>query len=196
MVNSSRLQYISYSQVLFDFANKNNKVKYYFKLCSKILMELIKDDCYLFNFLKNNSVDKQNRKNIINDIFKNKVDEYFLYFLYTIIDFNRGDLLIKIMKQFLKQCDELFNIRYVRVYSPYELNELQLHKLSLALKKFYQSEVQLDNIVDASLIGGIKVVSDSDSIDNTFKTKLNNIKQDSEKMLSTVNMEGEIKDAK
>lgn len=193
MESSSKLQYVSYSEVLFDYAVKADKVKFYFELCSKLLDVLKRDNDTLFMFLKNNSIDKNERKEVIDLIFKENADEFFVYFLYTVIDFNRGSILIKIIKHFLKLCDEHYNIRYIRVFSPYSLNKQQLNKLSVALARYYNSKVHLDNIVDASLIGGIKVVSDSDSIDDTFKAKLSALKQDSQELLSRITIEGEHK---
>ena len=79
-----------------------------------------------------------------------------------------------------------FGINYVKIYSPYQLNDKQIDKLTEALKKHYQKEIRITNIVDKALIGGIKIVSDVDSINTSFIDKLNHIKYSSIRSLSRI----------
>ena len=54
------------------------------------------------------------------------------------------------------------------------------------MKKHYQKEIRITNIVDKTLIGGIKIVSDVDSINTSFIDKLNHIKYSSIRSLSRI----------
>ena len=91
-----------------------------------------------------------------------------------------------ILKNFISLCDKEFGINYVKIYSPYQLNDKQIDKLTEALKKHYQKEIRITNIVDKTLIGGIKIVSDVDSINTSFIDKLNHIKYSSIRSLSRI----------
>ena len=186
MENNTLLVYTSYPKVLFDHAKKHNLIKEYFLNAQKVLNILLEDDGKLNNFLKDLTIEKADRKKIIEEIFKDHIQNFFLWFLYTIVDFNRCYYLEGILKNFISLCDKEFGINYVKIYSPYQLNDKQIDKLTEALKKHYQKEIRITNIVDKTLIGGIKIVSDVDSINTSLIDKLNHIKYSSIRSLSRI----------
>ncbi len=62
------------------------------------------------------------------------------------------------------------------VTSALPLSEGQLRALQTALKAALHKEVQLDQKVDATLLGGLVVKVGSRMIDSSLRTKLNSIK--------------------
>lgn len=57
-----------------------------------------------------------------------------------------------------------------------ELSDAQINALKAALKAAVGRDVQIESTVDASLLGGLVVKVGSRMIDNSLRTKLNNLK--------------------
>ncbi len=167
----------SYSSLLFEIGTKEKKIKTYYKQACFLVDVLTKTE--LADFLSNLSIDKQQRKKVFKSMFQKKLETKFIYFVWTIIDFNRGDYLEKILRSFLSIYDDYFSINFVKVYSAFALNPKHLNDIKKALTQKYKKQIVLENIVDPSVIGGIKIESKYMSIDNTFKKKLEIIKQKS-----------------
>lgn len=67
-------------------------------------------------------------------------------------------------------------MNYAKIYSSYPLNDKQ-KKLIEAIKRYYKMDVKIVNIVDKNLIGGIKAVTDINSVNTFYIDKLNHIKK-------------------
>ena len=189
----SKLVNSSYPRVLFEYATKANRVKEIHDQAQEVLAALIRDDKMLYEMLRNYNVSKQMRKDIIDDVFKEHIDEYFLLLLKTIVDFNRCSNLITIVKGALGLCNKKLNSRYVKIYSAFELTDVQKTKLAEALKKHYHADsIDINNIVVDGIIGGLKIVSEEGSINTSYISKLNNIKEESIKSLSRYQIKEEV----
>lgn len=177
MADNSMIIYSSYSLVLFEYAKSENAIKQYFEQAKWLLNVLTAQKHYFHIFLSDYNVSKNRRKQIINLVVDKKINKKFKYFLYTVIDFNRTKLLIKIIQKFLDLCGKDLHILNVRVYSPFELNDNLDNKLKKSLEKYFQTKVSIEYHIDPNLIGGIKIETDYGSIDNTYKGKLKNLRE-------------------
>jgi F-type H+-transporting ATPase subunit delta len=71
----------------------------------------------------------------------------------------------------------------VQVTSAYELSTVEINELEVALKDGLNfSKVTINNVVDKTLIGGIKLKTNAISIDDSIKSKLNRMRQSSFKL--------------
>ena len=181
----SKLVNSSYPRVLYEYANKENRVKEIHDQAQDVLNALNRDDKMLYEMLRNYNISKEMRKDIIDDVFKDHIDEYFILLLKTIVDFNRCSSLITIVKGVLRLCNKKINSRYIKIYSAFELTEAQKNKLAEALKKHYHADsIDINNVVVPGISGGLKIVSEEDSINTSYISKLISIKDESIKALS------------
>ena len=172
MENKQLLLSSSYANVIFEYALKNKKEHLFFKQMEYLLNMLKTNNYLLLNFLCNNNITKDNKKTIINELFNKKLDQYLIYTLYAIIDFNRNRFIPIIIRKYFIIYDHYFNIIFIRVYSSQKLSDKNMLKLKQALSKHYHSKVTLLNVVDENLIGGIRIETKNTSIDNSYITKL------------------------
>ena len=184
MANNLLVVYSSYSSVLFEYAKKEKAVEKYFQQAQWLLDTLTANNSYLVDFLTNVNIDKSKRKGIIELTVSDKITKNFKYLLFTIIDFDRARFLVKMLKKFLKLCDDYLKITYVKVYSPFLLEAKQQERLQKTLEKYYGTKILIQNYVDPKLIGGIKIETDFGSIDDTYANKLKTLKEISLKTLS------------
>ena len=92
-----------------------------------------------------------------------------------------GNLQISLINFVLEQFTELFNKHsnsvVVKVESASPLTEVQLENLKEKLKNELQLEkVELNNLVDKSLLGGLKLTYNNKVVDASVRAKLNAIK--------------------
>lgn len=172
----------NYASVLFTLGKNKKKLREYYEWSNELLVILEKNQGFC-QLLANSSIEKSERKDIIKEIFEHDLDETFIYFLWTVVDFNRIRELSSIIKLFLKLCQQYYDIHYVQVTSAYALSKAELESLENALKKgMGLSQVTINNVVDPTVIGGIKLKTNAVSIDDTIRDKLNKMRESSFKL--------------
>ena len=184
MTNNLLVVYSSYSLVLFEYAKKEKAVEKYFRQAQWLLDTLTANDSYLVEFFNNFSIDKSKRKEVIELLVSKKITKNFMYLLFTMIDFDRARYLVKMLKKFLRLCNNYLKITCVKVFSPFMLETKQQERLQKAFEKYYGTKILIQNFVDQKLIGGIKIETDFGSIDDTYANKLKELKEISLKTLS------------
>lgn len=83
-----------------------------------------------------------------------------------------------VMKQFVELAKEELHIQTVKIVSAVQLRDDQLMDLELRLIKLTKKRVHIENIVDESLIGGIRFVIGNMVVDNSIKTQLASLKEE------------------
>jgi F-type H+-transporting ATPase subunit delta len=87
------------------------------------------------------------------------------------------------VKLFLKLCQNHYDIHFVQVTSAYALSKTEIVNLEKALKEgMGLTKVAIHNVVDPTLIGGIKLKTNAVSIDDTIRNKLNKMRETSFKL--------------
>ena len=97
-------------------------------------------------------------------------------FLKVIVNNKRTNYLIKIFDEFIKTCNENLNVKEGIVYSITKLDKKQVEKIEKALKVRLNCEVELVNLIDERLLGGVKVVIEDKIFDGSIKNKLEKLK--------------------
>jgi F-type H+-transporting ATPase subunit delta len=98
-------------------------------------------------------------------------------FLKLLIDKDRTYYLKEILKLFITRCNEELNIETAVVSSARKLSQEDMAKIREALKKKTGKEILLKNVVDESLIAGIKVTCGSMVTDVTTAYRINEMKE-------------------
>ena len=142
----------------------------------KVLTNAILESNELVKVLKHPSISKSDKKEIFKELLKEKVENYFLYFIYVLVDNDRILELENIYETFKMLHDESKNQVTAYVTTKYELTESTKHDLISFLENKYNKKINLTEKVDNTLIGGIKVVVENEVIDYTFDHQLENIK--------------------
>lgn len=108
---------------------------------------------------------------------KLKLNNSFLSFLKVLVEENRFAIIRGIFLKYkdLYAIDK--GIIRINVFSTEDLPKKEINKLKLAMKKKLKKEIEIKNIVDNSLIGGLKIVIEDDIIDASLKGSLDNIRE-------------------
>lgn len=164
-----------YSIALYELAEEEKKFAEY-RNEVKSLIEIWEDNSQLKDFLSNQLVSKEDKKSFLEDVFKNKVNEYILNFMKIVVDKGRAAYLEEILKDFDALGNEKLNIRQGTLYTPMSLSKEEVKQIEQSISKKMNEEVHLKVVKDPSLIAGIKVVVNDKIFDNSVSYKLTELK--------------------
>lgn len=142
----------------------------------EVLKSCISNSNELVKVLMHPSISKEEKKELFKNLLSGKVEEYFLYFIYVLVDNERILELENIYDTFKMLVDEKKNILNCEVVSKYPLDKNIKEDLIKYLSQKYQKEIKLKETTNDELIGGIKVIVQNEVIDYTIDSTLTNLK--------------------
>lgn len=165
-----------YSTALFALAIENGKANEYRDALNAIMTVISENPDYI-DLLASPSIPKQTRLLEIDNAFADFAPQDIVSFIKVLCIRGRIKELFDCVKSFNQLVDEHNKISIAKVTSPIELSELQKAKLVQKLEKSTGNRVQLDCIVDESIIGGLMIEIDGRVIDGSVRYRLNNLKE-------------------
>ena len=165
-----------YAKALYELAAEK-------KIISKIVKDfealktLLKSNDLLNNMIKSPAVSKSNKQSSIIKILKKaKADSLTIKFCGTLANNGRLILINEIIDVFLSEISRINGEVQAEVTSSFELDKAQQNKVVSAISDATKGKkIVLSTKVDETLIGGLVVKIGSKMIDNSIKTKLNNL---------------------
>nr|YP_010337884.1 ATP synthase CF1 delta subunit [Timspurckia oligopyrenoides]UNJ17469.1 ATP synthase CF1 delta subunit [Timspurckia oligopyrenoides] len=164
-----------YSEALIDLALSSSNLDAIIKDIDTVLA-LISDSKELEQTLASPLISNDNKKNILTNIFTDKISETSLRFLLLIVDRKRTVLLKEICQQFLELSYVKSGVLIAEVITSVEFTEKQYDLLVQKVQDITQSKkVKLEVSIDPELIGGFTIQLGSKLIDSSLKGKLKQI---------------------
>ena len=106
------------------------------------------------------------------------VDKEIISFIMVIMDNNRTNELLDIFTCFNSYCNEHRGVSEGLVYSTYKLDQKVINQIEEKMAKIENNKVELRNIIDPSLIGGVKIVIHDHIYDGSIKHHVEMMKSD------------------
>lgn len=125
--------------------------------------------------MENSSISTSSKIEIINEIFKGKINEKVLNFLKILIEKNRFSELGAIINSYDDIIRQKSNKKYVEIVSPIELNFETRTNVLFKLEKKLNCEIIPQWTVDKSIIAGLMFKFDDYVIDTSIRTKLESL---------------------
>lgn len=133
-------------------------------------------DQQLLQFVANPKVEPQQVFDLISGALGSELPERGANFLRTLIANKRLAAVSEIARQFRILVGQANDVTEAIVYTPFELPEAELSELQPTLEKRLGRKLQLRQVRDASLIGGIKVVAGDEVLDSSIRARLEQMK--------------------
>lgn len=130
-------------------------------------------DDEIYKFLNHPKISKKNKKEVIDKSITNNLLKHFIF---VMIDNFRIELLKESLIEFKKIVNRQNNLMKVWVYSRKELNTEQKNELKLNLKKKHNRKIELKNIVDSTIVGGLRIEYEGMILDDTINNYLQTLK--------------------
>ncbi|TVQ68258.1 MAG: ATP synthase F1 subunit delta [Balneolaceae bacterium] len=165
-----------YAKAMLDSASETGQQETRFK-DFQLIGNTLNSSPDLGLFLKSPVIRQAQKKAVLRDIFKGKVDSATMQFLSLLSDKKREALLNGIATSYMKQYKDFLGIIEIRVVSSDPLSSDQIKQLEKELIKLTDSKVELSTEIDESLIGGILIQIEDTVIDGSVKQKLSRLKE-------------------
>ena len=165
----------SYAIALYDVAKAEDNLDEV-RGDLRFLCELFKRDPEFLKLLSSPMVLKAEKDKLLSESLKGKVQVPSYAFLQVLIKRKALNHLPKIKDQFEHHYNREHGILEGRIYTPFELEEKTLAKVTSIFSKKYNKEVVFRVILDPKVIAGMKIYVDDTLYDYSVDTKLNQVR--------------------
>ena len=165
-----------YGLALYSLALETNKVTKYQEEVKEI-MRAFKENADFIMVLSSSFLTVEERKKMLETALKG-VSEPIVSFIDIVIDNHRANQLIDILYSFNSYCNNYRGVIEGYLYSSVRLDESSIHAIEEKIAKKENNKVELKNIIDPTLIGGVKVVIHDHIYDGSVKHHLEMMKKD------------------
>lgn len=159
-----------YAEALFNLAVETKQVDSLLSDYKTIDTVVDKD---IQKFLNHPKISKKDKKEIIQNSIENGL---LMRFMFVLIDNSRIELLHECLSEFKKINNKKNKVMNVEVFSSKKLTKEQIDQLVENLSKKHNKKVNLENIVDLNIVGGLRVEYDGMILDETINNYLDNLK--------------------
>lgn len=166
-----------YAKSVFDLVIELNKTEKIYKDMHLIGL-VCSENRNLVNLLNNPIIKQDVKLSILTKIFKKHIDPITLNLLGLICRKNRTNVLPDISKQFVSMYNEYKGIVRANVTSAVSLSAQIKNDFESIIAKETGKKVALDMKVDETLLGGYVLRVGDRQIDDSLKTKLNNLRRE------------------
>jgi F-type H+-transporting ATPase subunit delta len=166
-----------YALALFELAQKNGQTGPVLEDLHE-LKKVFQDNKELGQLLESPKLPVAKKKELLADLFKD-ANPLVLNTLSVLIDRKRMDEVIHLVDEFNAYANGAAGIAEAKVYSTRPLTADESQSISNAFaQKVGKQSLRIDNIIDPSLIGGIRLQIGNNIYDSSVSAKLQRLKRD------------------
>ena len=164
-----------YAIALLEIAIEQNKTEDFRKEV-KILKNIFQNSPEFCEILCDVNIDLAKKYSMIDKILAS-VNSDILSFVKVIIKNNRAHYLYKIFKETLYRFDDYLEIQEGKLILSKEMSEEEKEKIIKSIEKNEGVRLELEEVIDPSILGGFIVTLKDNVYDASLKTKLQNLKE-------------------
>ena len=164
-----------YAIALLEIAIEQNKTEEFRKEV-KILKNIFQNSPEFCEILCDVNIDLAKKYSMIDKILAS-VNSEILSFVKVIITNNRAHYLYKIFKETLYRFDDYLEIQEGKLILSKEMSEEEKEKIIKSIEKNEGVRLELEEVIDPSILGGFIVTLKDNVYDASLKTKLQNLKE-------------------
>ena len=143
----------------------------------KVIQSVLNDNQDFLSMLAHPKVSKEQKKDMFKKVFKD-VSEPVMNTLLLLCDRKREDIINEMVKDYITLANEARGVAEATVYSTRELSEEEEKSLSdLFAKRIGKEKLRINNVIDKSLLGGVKLRIGNTIYDGSVKGKLERIER-------------------
>ena len=161
----------TYGQALFEAAQEGNKTELIAEE-GKAMVEIFHNEKTFLEFVATPVYAAHEKKEAVGKVFEGKVSPELINLLYVLIDKGRAKHFERIIKRYLELLDESHGFSRGTIYSVAPLTDAQLASFEEQTGKLLKKQVKLENLLDASMLGGVKVFIEGKMIDASIQSRL------------------------
>lgn len=166
-----------YANALFEAGVDENKLDLFLEQL-EIVSNSYKNSEDLGMFLNHPTITIEEKKSVIENIFKGNIDEDIMKLVFLLIENGRVNEVTLVFGNFKKLVEEHKGIKIVYATTAIKMTDEEISDLEEKLSAKYNLKVILENSIDESVIGGVYLKIDDEVIDGTIKGNLEKIQKE------------------
>ena len=165
-----------YGLALYSLAVDENKVTAWQEEVRE-LSRIFKENTDFIMVLGSSFLSIEKRQEILTKTMVG-VDKHIVALISLVMVNNRINSILDIFESFNSYCNEHRGVSEGLIYSTLKLDEKVINQIEQKISKVEHKEVELKNIIDPTLIGGVKVVIHDHIYDGSIKHHIEMMKTD------------------
>ncbi|QLY40258.1 ATP synthase F1 subunit delta [Hujiaoplasma nucleasis] len=166
MTNTSK----QYALALFSLASEKKEIEIIYQELNQLIQGLDDDS---FKFFLNPKIENKEKHQVIEKVLNNQL---LINFFKALIDNNRFNFVEEILKAYKELLNESQNIGELIVFSNKALSQENKDKLIQKFTKVLNKKIIINEVIQPSIIGGIRIEYQGSVIDQTVDASLEQIK--------------------
>ena len=172
----------TYGEALFQIAVESSSCLPMLEEVTE-LKKILSDNPELGSVMLNPRFSKEEHSEIISNVFKGRIDDKLFSFLELLVNKGRYNYLEEILDYFVSRVKDHLHIGQASVTSAIEIDEEMKKRIKEKLLSTTDyKEIEIEYITDPSLIGGMVIRIKDRIVDNSVRTKIENISRDLHKI--------------
>ncbi len=143
----------------------------------KALDESFRQEPGFVMLLSSHSISKQERCQVLDDSFRGKINQYLLNFLKILTEKGYMHHFTHCCEAYTRHYNESHNILSVRAVTAVPLTAAQTDALTQKLTRMTGKTILLENRVDATCLGGVRLDYDGQRLDDTISHRMESIRE-------------------
>ncbi len=172
----------TYGDALFEIAAEENRMDAFYEEASGVLA-VLKENAELSKIMTHPKIVKEEKIQIIENIFKGRVSDEIVGLMRMIVDKGHFGELESVLEYFIAEVKESKNIGTAYVKTALELSDKQKAQVVdrlIQTTKYVEFEMHYE--VDAALIGGMVIRIGDRVVDSSIQTKLYDLSRELSKI--------------
>lgn len=166
-----------YGEAFFELSKENNSIDELYNDFQGFI-ESINLEQRFKALLSSPKLNAEEKKDMIKTIYEGKISDTLLGFMYLLIDKQRINSVENIFNEYKKLVEIERNLVKAQVFTVVKMKENELNKLKNMLEQKFDKKVQLKNIIDESIIGGVMLRIGDKVIDGSLKNRIESLRED------------------
>ena len=167
----------TYGDALFSLSVEENKTDEFIEEITQLLVVLQQEEDFS-KLMNHPRVSVEEKVNLVKEIFTGRISKELVGFLTLVVTKGRYAEIQNILQYFLDSAKEFKGIGVAYVYTPLELTAQQKDAVEqkLLATTDYQ-KMEMNYLVDESLIGGMQIRIKDRVVDSSIRTKIAKMQQ-------------------
>ncbi|MDR6723247.1 F-type H+-transporting ATPase subunit delta [Paenibacillus amylolyticus] len=165
-----------YARALFEVALQQQQVLEVEEEL-RVVVTALAGDADIEKFIVSPNISNEAKQNVLHSSLDGKVSEPVLRTILLLIERGRVELLEDLLNDYRKIQGESLGIADARVYSTYALNDEEKEAVAREFGGRVNKKIRIENIVDPTLLGGLKVAIGDTIYDGSLAGKLERLEQ-------------------
>lgn len=167
----------TYGEALFEVAMEEQKADIFLKE-ALVFLTTLEQNPELDKLMKHPKISKNDKEQVIENIFKNQISEEMLGFVKLVVNKERYNELPKIFRYLVDRIKEAKKIGVAYVTTAVELSEEKKQSVKMRLLQTTQyKEMEMHYSIDEGLIGGMVIRIKDRVVDSSVRTQLEEMKK-------------------